>query len=120
MFWARQGCPEYEEYYSRLEEQCIKSDGFDEMSAVKRVGEIQDIIACCETFNFLSQTGRKDACDAVRAVYMECPEKKPSRKEISRRVVKFSLNKPASVRTVYNWLRLAMQTFAEYRALRRE
>lgn len=115
MFWAREGCPSVEEYLARFEG--VKSD---EMTASEHIGEIQDIMACCDTFRILTESGRKDACEAVKVVYMADSGRVPGRKEVTRRVIAYSLDKPVAERTVYYWLRTALRTFAECRALRIE
>lgn len=116
LFWAREGCPSVEEYIARFENE-KKSD---DMAAAEHIGEIQDIMACCDTFRILAEEGKSDACEAVRVVYMAGAGRMPGRKEVTRRVVAYALAKPASERTVYLWLRTALRVFAECRALRIE
>lgn len=115
IFWSREGCPSPEEYIARFENKKT-----DDMAAAEHIGEIQDIMACCDTFRILTEEGKADACEAVRVVYMADSGRMPGRKEVTRRVVAFALAKPASERTVYNWLRTALRTFAQCRALRIE
>ena len=116
LFWAREGCPSADEYIARFE----KGRKSDDADAAEHIGEIQDIMACCDTFRILAEEGKSDACEAVRVVYMADSGRMPGRKEVTRRVVAFALAKPASERTVYLWLRTALRTFAECRALRIE
>ena len=119
VFWAREGCPDAEGYMTRIGAESEKHRD-PEMYIASRLAEAYDIAACCEVFARFEEAGRSEICDAVRAVYMAEPSRKPKREEISARVIAFSFDAPASERSVYGWLEKALREFARCRALRIE
>lgn len=119
VFWAREGCPDEEGYMARIEQEA-EGHRDPEKYIASRVAEVYDIAACCEVFERFKEAGRGEICDAVRAVYMAEPSRKPKREEISARVIAFSFDAPASERSVYGWLEKALREFARCRALRVE
>lgn len=58
------------------------------------------------------------AADAVRMVYMVNPDDEIKRGEIEERVIMATIQIPAGRTTVYRWLSLARDLFAEKRGLR--
>jgi len=129
VYWARHGCPNYEEAAERIREKAIRrAQGIDPAKALvyadaevdKASAGLCDIMACSETFRILEESGKGLVCDAVRAVYMAEPWKNPERHEISGRVLKFALRVPLSERQVWYYLDEARKTFAIMRGLRVE
>lgn len=57
---------------------------------------------------------------AVKEVYQQSPDVSLGRGDIANRVTKLSIAMPASPRSIYGWLRIARDIFAEERGLRRE
>lgn len=55
---------------------------------------------------------------AVRTVYQQNPEVALERGDIANRVTQLSLSMPASPRSIYGWLSIARDVFAEERGLR--
>lgn len=109
-YWARMGCASYEEAVLRIAE-----DGRDpDMQSAK----LADILACAETFRCLEARGKGVICDAVRAVYMACPNRSPSRKELTERAVRCAYEMHVVDRQVWRYLAEACVEFAECRGLR--
>ena len=126
-FWARHGCPTYEEAAERIRQRALrKARGSDPAKALayaeaeveKASAGLCDIMACSQVFETLTETGRGVICDAVRAVYMVDPWRAPKRGELSRRVLAFAYETPLSERQVYLYLRQARELFALARGLR--
>lgn len=61
----------------------------------------------------------RDAEKALHAVYMADPDRELARGEIHDRVVAAAVDTPAGEKTIYRWLGLARDLFAERRGLRR-
>ncbi len=127
IFWARHGCPTYEEAAERIRKRALgKACGIDpqkakqyaEAEVEKARAGLEDIRACEAAFRKLDESGRGLVCEAVRAVYMSRPRKHLSRGEISGRVVRFSMERFYSERQVYRFLHEACILFAESRGLR--
>ncbi len=55
---------------------------------------------------------------AVQLVYMLDPENSPTKGEMKARILRASMKIPASERSVYYWLGIAIQAFARERGLR--
>lgn len=55
---------------------------------------------------------------AVREVYQVHPDTPLERGEIAGRVIRLSIDMPASTRSIYGWLSVARDVFAEERGLR--
>lgn len=128
-FWARHGCPSYEEAVERIKRRAInRAFGIDpEKALIYAEAEVEkasaglcDIMACSQVFTTLDDTGRGLVCEAVRAVYMTEPWKIPKRGELSARVLAFALEIPLSERQVYQYLKQARELFAAVRGLRLE
>lgn len=109
-YWARVGCPEYDETVNRI---ALHGHDPDAESA-----KIADILACAETFRRLEESGRTVIRDAVRAVYMAVPERQPSRKELTARVLAYAQEAYVVERQVWRYLAEACTVFAECRGLR--
>ncbi len=129
VYWARHGCPTFEEASERIRAKAIRrAQGNDPALALiyadaevdKAAAGLCDIMACSETFRVLEESGKGLVCDAVRAVYMAEPWKKPQQHDISSRVLKFALKVPLSERQVWYYLDEARKTFAIMRGLRVE
>ncbi len=127
--WALRGCPTYEQEAERIKVSAYeKAKGADpakvmafaEAELDKRGAELCDIMACAETFRILDENGKELICEAVKAVYMVEPWREPRRDEISKRVLRFAIETPASERQVYRWLTQARNLFALSRGLRVE
>lgn len=82
--------------------------------------EVQDLEAAEWAILALRGIRGRDAEKALYAVYMEDPDKELVRGEIHDRVVAASVDIPAGEMTIYRWLGLARDLFAERRGLRRE
>ena len=126
-YWASIGCPTYEEAVSRIVKKAeLESAGQSEevRSAFvaarleKYRGELGDIKACNECFEYMKAHGKECVCSAVREVYMVFPRKRPARGELSGRVLRFAINNYYSEIQVYRFLREACEVFAEKHHLR--
>lgn len=127
VYWARHGCPTYDEAIERIRNRAIRrAQGIDQVKAIayaeaevdKAAAGLCDIMACSEAFRVLEAGGKGLVCDAVRAVYMVEPWKKPQQHDISSRVLKFALKVPLSERQVWYYLEEARKNFAIMRGLR--
>lgn len=126
-YWARRGCPTYEEAVERIRKRAIdRASGADPAEVVTFVdaelgrasAELCDILACAWVFDTLRERGREIVCEAVRAVYMAEPWREPKVNDIKMRVIAFTQKAYVSERTVYYYLRLARDLFASVRGLR--
>lgn len=126
-YWASVGCPTYEEAIARIvkkaESEAVgQPEGtraaFVDARLNKHMGELGDIRACNECFEYMKAHGKECVCSAVREVYMVCPRKRPARGELSGRVLRFAIDNYYGEAQVYRFLREACEVFAEKRALR--
>ncbi len=126
-YWARHGCPTYEEAVQRVRTKAMhRAGGIDQKKAQayadaevdKVAAGLCDILACEQTFQLLEESGRQAVCGAVRAVYMVDPWRKPKTNEISGRVLRFAMETPLSERQVWHYLSDARRIFALFRGLR--
>lgn len=83
----------------------------------ERRGKYNDLMAAHRTMDLLVRAGG-GRLQAVRMVYLSSPDTIFERGEISARVVKASLEIPASERQVYRWLKEAREWFCIERGLR--
>lgn len=91
-----------------------------EMALDNARAELADLEAVERTLDRIDHDRRaREMRQAVRMVYMTDPDVDMDRAEISRRVAQASIMIPASERSVYYWLRLARDFFAEERGLRK-
>lgn len=127
VYWARHGCPSYDEAVERVRARALRraygsdpqrASAYADAEVDKAAAGLCDIMACAETFRILDNTGKGLVCDAVRAVYMVEPWKKPKQQDISSRVFKFAMKVPLSERQVWYYLDEARKTFALMRGLR--
>lgn len=127
VFWARHGCPTYEEAVERIRKRAIsrargsdpaKASAYADAEVEKASAGLCDIMACAQVFETLEKTGRELVCEAVKAVYMADPWKKPGRGEYSARALRFAMEVPLSERQVYYYLEQARDLFAVVRGLR--
>lgn len=127
IYWARHGCPSYQEAVERIRSAALrkayaadpqKASAYADAEVDKASAGLCDILACAEAFRILRESGKGLVCDAVKAVYMHDPWKKPKQHEISGRVVKFAMNAHVSERQVWYYLDEARKTFALMRGLR--
>lgn len=116
-YWASKGCVSYDAAVSALEKKYgdpeMREQAFEEASP-----ELLDILACEETFRRFEKDGRGVICDAVRAVYMVCPDKTPKATEITARIVAFARTAYVSERQVKRYLAAAREEFARVRGVR--
>lgn len=128
-FWARRGCPSYEEARDRIYKKAMRrAEGADPEKTVlfaerevDRAGaELCDILACDIVFREFERTGNELVCQAVREVYMVQPHKELKANDITHRVLAFALKVPLSERQVYRYLARARQAFAMVRGLRQD
>lgn len=128
-FWARRGCPSYEEARERIYSKAMRrAEGADPEQAVlfaerevDRAGaELCDILACDIVFREFERTGNELVCQAVREVYMVQPFRELRANDITHRVLAFALKVPLSERQVYRYLARARQAFAMVRGLRQD
>lgn len=101
-FYARMGCPTYKQA-----EAMIKSSP-----------ELADVAAVIETLEQFERGEKTYIAKAVKAVYFVKPDKPLESGDIEARVIRHSLHAPAAESSVYRWLRLAREIFAENRSLR--
>ena len=88
-------------------------------SAVQQaIAAVRDLEAAEFALYAVERMRCRGAADAVRMVYMECPFEDIARGEIGRRTAKACVQIPAGEKTVYRWLALARDLFAEKRGLR--
>ena len=101
VYWARHGCPTYDEAAERIRARALRrAQGIDPAKALvyadaevdKAAAGLCDIMACSETFRVLEDSGKGLVCDAVRAVYMVEPWKKPQQRK--RKQLRLKLWKP--------------------------
>lgn len=109
-YWARVGCPSYEDVMTRITQHGHDSDA--------ESAKIADILACVEVFRRLEESGRTVIRDAVCAVYMAEPHVKPTREVITARVLQFSREEYVSDRQVWRYLAEACVMLGELRGLR--
>lgn len=95
-----------------------KAKQYADAEVEKARAGLEDIRACDAVFVKLKKSGRELACDAVKAVYMADPWKKPRRGEFTDRALRFALDVPLSERQVYYYLEQARDLFAVERGLR--
>ena len=126
-FWARRGCPSYEEARERIYSKAMRrAEGADPEKAVlfadrevDRAGaELCDILACDIVFREFERTGNELICQAVREVYMASPARRIRRGELSARVRAFACGRYLSERQVYYYLSRARREFLINRGLR--
>ena len=126
-YWARRGCPSYEEARERIYKKALKrassaepdtAVAFAEREVDRASSELCDILACDVVFREFEKTGNGIVCDAVRAVYMVQPGRELKANDISCRVLAFALSVPVSERQVYRYLARARQAFSVVRGLR--
>lgn len=126
-YWARHGCPTYEEAVERIRKRAVDRAGDADPAAIvafadaeleRASAELCDVLACAWVFDTLRERGREIVCDAVRAVYMVEPWREPKLNDIKMRVIAFTHEAYVSERTVYYYLRLARDLFASVRGLR--
>lgn len=75
---------------------------------------LNSIEAVHKTFETLKRNQKGYIVDAVKFVYCESPNRKPSRNEISMRIRAFAMKSYADDRTIYRWLREARSLYAYY------
>lgn len=81
--------------------------------------ELDDLEAAEWALATLGKARGQQAVMAVRGVYMLLPDRPLYRGEIKARVTAISTSMPAGEATIYRWLDLARQLFAERRGLRK-
>lgn len=72
--------------------------------SVRNLREALDMLAVADTLRLLAILGRREAADAVRAVYFVGRGRRPRRNEISHRVRRFAADRYLDERTVYRRL----------------
>lgn len=128
-FWARRGCPTYEEARDRIFNRALKSaEGQDPEKAVlyaegevaRASAELCDVMACDIVFREFRESGNELICEAVREVYMVQPFIPIKRNDITNRVRAFSYKVPISEAQVYRYLARARKAFVTVRNLRED
>lgn len=128
-FWARRGCPTYDEAVERIYNKAMrraagaepeKAVMFAEREVERAGSELCDVLACDIVFREFERTGNELVCQAVREVYMVQPYKELKANDITHRVLAFALKVPLSERQVYRYLARAREAFALVRGLRQD
>lgn len=126
-FWARRGCPTYEEARDRIYDKALrravgqepeKAVLYAEAEVAKAAPELCDILACDIVFREFKNSGNELICEAVKAVYMVQPFAPIRRNDITNRVRAFAYRVPLSEMQVYRYLTRARQAFVAIRNLR--
>ncbi len=124
--YAALGKPTREQYTGVLKDTLYQKYKLDnpEYAATKIENELRetepilsDIEAVNQTLDTLEKTGKTEIINAINAVYFFLPRGKPAKGEIEGRVVRYSIDCPASRKTVYLWLKSARLLFCKYRGL---
>ncbi len=104
-------------YYSRMGEPSIS-----EIAKLKHLTEAErlDLSAVAAMLDKLSSQGDITTIAAVREVYFIDAHEKYKRDDISKKVIRYSLNNYISDRTVWNYLDKAQKIFINIRCLRFE
>ncbi len=79
--------------------------------------ELDDLEAAQKTLRRLN-IQQPEIALAVRIVYMSEPESERRKGDLKRRIIKATMEIPASERSVYYWLDIATTVFAKERGLR--
>ncbi len=79
--------------------------------------EIDDLEAAQKTLRRLNLQ-QPEIAHAVRIVYMSDPERERGKGDLKRRIIRATMEIPASERSVYYWLDIATKVFAKERGLR--
>ena len=128
-FWARRGCPTYDEAVERIYNKAMrraagaepeKAVMFAEREVERAGSELCDVLSCDIVFREFERTGNELVCQAVREVYMVQPYKELKANDITHRVLAFALKVPLSERQVYRYLARAREAFALVRGLRQD
>lgn len=72
---------------------------------------------CHSTLETLNKSGKDYIIKAIEQIYFVSPNKCLSSKKIGERVKRFAFMCPASERSVYRWLKIAREIFAQERGL---
>lgn len=104
-------------YYARMGE-----PGTGEIAKLKHLNEAErlDLSAVAAMLDKLSLQGDITTIAAVKEVYFLDAHEKYKRDEISKKVIRYSINNYISERTVWNYLDKAQKIFIKIRCLRFE
>ena len=75
-----------------------------------------DMISVHDTMRILSAFGEEETAEAVREIYFKAWGRRPTRREIGQRVLRFSSEHYCDERTVYRRLELARKLYAAVRS----
>ena len=126
-YWARKGCPSFEEARDRIYDKALKRAAgqepekavmYAEAEVARCSAELCDILACDIIFREFESSGNRLLCDAVREIYMVQPFMPIRRNDITNRVRAFAYKVPLSEAQVYRYLSRARQAFVLMRNLR--
>lgn len=126
-FWARRGCPTYEEAKDRIYDKALRRAAgqepekavlYAEAEVARASAALCDILACDIIFREFRNSGNELICEAVREVYMVQPFMPIKRNDITNRVRAFAYKVPISEAQVYRYLARARQAFVAMRNLR--
>lgn len=79
---------------------------------------IDNIEAVNKTLEYFRSNNKDHVIKAIESVYFFCPKRVMKKKELTERVIFFSLSYGASERTVFYWLKEARDVFSELRGLK--
>lgn len=126
VIYASLGCPTRQQYEEEIRRDVYRRSSLLEPgiiliraeSAIRvRRPVLEDIDAVNKVLDILREQGKQHIIDAMKAVYFYDPHGKPEHGEIVNRVIRFSVDYPASERAVYKWLKSVRLLFAQVRGL---
>lgn len=79
---------------------------------------LDNIEAVNKTLEYFRSNNKEHVIKAIESVYFFCPKRAWRKKELTERVIFFSLSYGASERTVFYWLKEARDVFSELRGLK--
>lgn len=91
-----------------------------DMAVRDKSPELADIAAVEKMLLILSAGGKSHIVTAVSSVYFAYPNEPIRKGDISARVTRLSVTMPASIQSIYKWLKEARMLFAILRGLRIE
>lgn len=87
-----------------------------EAEVTRHMPKLLDIMAVDKTIEIFKMGNETNIIKAIEAVYFTLPDK-IGKSDIQNRVIRLSIELPASERSIYNWLKKARLLFASLRGL---
>lgn len=124
--YAALGYPTRDAYEERIRQEVFRRNSADPSEEIAKKADeavasekplLDDIEAVNTALDGFRASGRGHVIDAIRDVYFIEPNRELRRGEISSRVTRCAYDRYASIRSVYDWLRLAQLMFCQARGL---